>query len=179
MIMADSFIKSEKARINEFTTSSNDSPVIVQFAANNTFDFSEAAKLVFPFSDGVDLNCGCPQRWAMKIGIGAQLLSEPETIRDIVLNVKNQISCNYSVSVKLRLLNDIKSTVDLCKKLEKTGVTFLTIHGRTKEQRSEPVNIAAIKDIVDSVQIPIIANGDVKTLQDAQLLQQLTGCQGE
>lgn len=177
--MADSFIQSEKARNHEFTTDVNDTPLIVQFAANNVNDFSEAAKLVFPYSSGVDLNCGCPQRWAMKIGIGAHLLSEPETIKNIVLNVKNQVPTDYSISVKLRLLNDAKSSVDLCRKLEKAGVTFLTVHGRTKEQRNEPINTQLLRDITLSIQIPLIANGDIKSLKDAILLQEITGCQGK
>jgi len=61
--------------------------------------------VVFRFSDGVDLNCGCPQRWAMKEGYGAHLLTKPELIRDIVLQVRNRVSDTYSVSVKLRLLD--------------------------------------------------------------------------
>ena len=177
--MADSFIKSEKARRNEFTSNSQDKPLIVQFAANNIKDFSEAAQLVAPYSNGVDLNCGCPQRWATKIGIGAILLSDPETIKNIVLNTRNQISKDYSVSVKLRLLNDTKLSVDLCRKLEKAGVTFLTIHGRTKEQKTQPINVETLKDIAQSVQIPVIANGDVKNLDDAKLLQKLTACKGK
>ncbi|KAK6617546.1 hypothetical protein RUM44_005134 [Polyplax serrata] len=178
MIMADSFIKSEKARQNEFTTDESDTPVIVQFAATNMNDFTEAAKLVSPYSSGVDLNCGCPQRWAMKMGLGAHLLSEPETIKNIVLNVRNQIFADYSVSVKIRLLNNAKSTIDLCRQLESAGVTFLTVHGRTKEQRCEPIDIALIKEIACSVQVPVVANGDVKKLQDAVTLQNVTGCKG-
>lgn len=176
--MADSFIKSEKARRNEFTTNSQDKPLIVQFAANNVTDFSEAAQLISPHSNGVDLNCGCPQRWATKIGIGACLLSDPDTIKNIVLNTRNKISKEYSVSVKLRLLSNTKSTVDLCRQLEKAGVSFLTIHGRTKDQKTQPINIEALKEIAQSVQIPVIANGDVKSLDDAVLLQKLTTCKG-
>lgn len=179
MIMADSFVNSEKARHNEFKTNDVDNPVIVQFAANNVHDFCEAAKLVCSQSSGVDLNCGCPQRWALKMGIGAHLLSEPETIKNIVSNVRNQISSKYSVSVKLRLLNDINSSVDLCRKLEKAGVTFLTVHGRTKEQKSQPINVDLLKDINLSLQIPLIANGDVKILNDVYTLQDRTGCKGK
>ncbi|XP_018327229.1 tRNA-dihydrouridine(20a/20b) synthase [NAD(P)+]-like isoform X2 [Agrilus planipennis] len=84
MIMADSFCKSEKARQNEFSTNRNDSPVVVQFAANNAADFVEAANLVAPYCDGVDLNCGCPQRWAKQLGVGCALLEDPQNIYNIV-----------------------------------------------------------------------------------------------
>ena len=63
MIMSDSFVKSQQARDNELTTNSFDHPVIVQFAANNAKDFADATELVYKECDGVDLNCGCPQRY--------------------------------------------------------------------------------------------------------------------
>ncbi|GFO43578.1 tRNA-dihydrouridine synthase [Plakobranchus ocellatus] len=62
MIISDSFVRSIKARDTEFTTSKDDRPLIVQFAAKNSDEFASAAEIVAPFSDGVDLNCGCPQR---------------------------------------------------------------------------------------------------------------------
>lgn len=178
MIMADSFIASAKARNNEFTTNDLDSPLIVQFAATNATDFANAAELVAPYCDGVDLNCGCPQRWAIKIGVGAQLLQEPETIKDMVRQVKARVSGDFSVSTKIRLLSDIKDTVSLCEQIEKAGADLLTIHGRTKDQKSEPINVDGLKTICSSLRIPVIANGDVKSLEDAQELQLLTGCQG-
>ena len=60
--MSDSFVRSQQARDNELTTNSLDHPVVVQFAANNADDFAEATQLVYKQCDGVDLNCGCPQR---------------------------------------------------------------------------------------------------------------------
>ncbi|KAG8336658.1 tRNA-dihydrouridine(20a/20b) synthase [NAD(P)+]-like protein [Homalodisca vitripennis] len=69
-------------------------------------------------------------------------------------------------------------TVELCRAVEACGATFVTVHGRTPLQRTEPVNIAAFKEIRDSVSLPLIANGDVKTLQDAERLQRVTGYNG-
>lgn len=176
--MADSFVMSEKARNNEFTTNDLDSPLIVQFASTNATDFANAAELVAPYSDGVDLNCGCPQRWAMKIGVGAQLLQEPETVKDMVRQVKARVGGDYAVSTKIRLLSDIKDTVSLCEQIEKAGADLLTIHGRTKDQKSEPINVEGLKTICSRLSIPVIANGDVKSLEDAEELQVLTGCRG-
>ena len=84
MILADSFYQSQKARDNEFTTNEvltfanleyrelkslfqEDKPLIVQFAANKAEYFSGSAELVSKHCNGVDLNCGCPQRWAWKV----------------------------------------------------------------------------------------------------------------
>ncbi|KAG8223137.1 hypothetical protein J437_LFUL000559 [Ladona fulva] len=116
MIMSDSFVRSAKARDNELKTSEGDRPLIVQFAANNVEDFVNAAEIVAPhnsirlpaYSDGVDLNCGCPQRWALKEGYGSSLLTKPELIKDIVLRVRNMLPSSYSVSVKIRILDDLR-----------------------------------------------------------------------
>lgn len=179
MIMADSFCQSSKARYNEFTTTTMDSPLIVQFAAKNSSEFVDASKLVSPYCDGVDLNCGCPQRWAMKDGYGCALLSQPEVIHSLVRTFKNSLPNNFSVSVKIRLLKDLKETIELCQQLEKCGVSFLTVHARTPSQKSsEDINLDGLKDVHDHIQVPLIANGGVKTLQDADILYDKIKCNG-
>lgn len=91
MILADSFYSSQKARDNEFITSPDDSPLIVQFAANQAHHFSESAALVSEYCNGVDLNCGCPQRWAIQEGIGACLINKPEFVSEVVKETRRKI----------------------------------------------------------------------------------------
>jgi len=69
---------------------------------------SNKVLLFYRYSDGVDLNCGCPQRWAVNDGYGVDLLRKPHLIRDLVLQVKNRIPGPYTVSVKLRILEDLR-----------------------------------------------------------------------
>ncbi|XP_041976340.1 tRNA-dihydrouridine(20a/20b) synthase [NAD(P)+]-like [Aricia agestis] len=179
MILADSFCQNSKARYNEFLTTDTDSPLIVQFAANNANDFLDASKLVHPYANGVDLNCGCPQRWAMKDGYGCSLLSKPDIIQDLVLGVRNNLPSHFSVSVKIRILQDIKKTIELCHQLQSCGVDFITVHGRTPSQKSgEKVNVDALREVCASVQVPIIVNGGVKTLKDADDLYSAVKCNG-
>jgi len=68
--------------------------------------------------------------------------------------------------------------VELARQLEKAGISWLTVHGRTKGERAEPVHLDYIKTIVDAVDIPVIANGDVDSLSKAQLVQEVTGARG-
>ncbi|XP_049865943.1 tRNA-dihydrouridine(20a/20b) synthase [NAD(P)+]-like [Pectinophora gossypiella] len=179
MVLADSFCQNAKARASEFSTTVSDSPVVVQFAANNVNDFVDASKLIYPYADGVDLNCGCPQRWAMKDGYGCALLSKPEMIQELVKGVRSALPNSFSVSVKVRILKDLKQTIDMCKQLEKCGVNFLTVHGRTPEQKSSGnVDYVRLKDVCDNTGIPIIANGGVKSLEDADELYNAVGCDG-
>lgn len=69
--------------------------------------------------------------------------------------------------------------MDLCQKVEKMGVSFITVHGRTKEQRCEPVDLDAVKAVKDSVSIPVIANGDVRSMNDARHVQAVTRADGK
>lgn len=77
-----------------------------------------------------------------------------------------------------RIHKDLRQTVDLCQKAESAGVSWITVHGRTAEERHQPVHYDAIKTIKDSVSVPVIANGDIKYLRDVQSTYQLTGVDG-
>ncbi|XP_034461223.1 B-cell receptor-associated protein 29-like isoform X2 [Hippoglossus hippoglossus] len=179
MIVAADFIRSVKARDSEFTTNERDRPLIVQFAAHDAQTLTDAACVVAPFSDGVDLNCGCPQRWAMSAGYGACLINKPELVKDMVRHVRNQVeNPNYTTSIKIRIHKDLRRTVDLCQKAESAGVSWITVHGRTAEERHQAVHYDAIKTIKDSISVPVIANGDIKYLRDVESTHQLTGVDG-
>lgn len=180
MILADSFVRSDKARDVEFTTDPEvDAPLVVQFAASRVEDFVDAAQLVQDDCLGVGLNCGCPQRWAWKEGIGACLMHRPEFVHDLVRQTRNRCREGLSVSVKIRIHEDWKGeTVDFCRSVESAGAAFVTVHGRTKDQRAEPVNLEAVRNIKQSLKIPVVANGDVRSLEDAAAVCAATGVDG-
>ncbi|XP_066038996.1 tRNA-dihydrouridine(20a/20b) synthase [NAD(P)+]-like isoform X2 [Chamaea fasciata] len=180
MIVAADFVRSAKARDSEFTTNKGDHPLIVQFAAKEAQVLCDAARIICPFADGIDLNCGCPQRWAISEGYGACLINKPELVKDMVRHVRSQIdNPKFSVSIKIRIHEDLKKTVDLCQKAEAAGVSWITVHGRSIEERHQPVHYDAIKIIKQSMSIPIVANGDIKTLKDAENVHHLTEADGK
>lgn len=110
MIMSNSFVRSQKARDNEFTTNLTDRPLIIQFAANNTNDFANAAQFVRNSCDGVELNCGCPQKWAIQEGIGSALIEKNDLICEMVKEARKRLNYDkeFTVAVKIRLHQDIK-----------------------------------------------------------------------
>ncbi|XP_044747465.1 tRNA-dihydrouridine(20a/20b) synthase [NAD(P)+]-like [Coccinella septempunctata] len=178
MILADSFHKSIKARRHEFKTSLGDTPVIIQFAANNVNDFVTAACLACPYVSGVDLNCGCPQRWANDQGVGCVMLENPQKIFEITRNCRNRICKPFSVSVKTRILHDLKKSVEICRQIEKAGASFLTIHARYSGQTGGVINEEALKIIKDNINIPLVANGGMKSLNDCLELKERVNCDG-
>lgn len=78
-----------------------------------------------------------------------------------------------------RIHANIAKTVDLCRKAEAAGVSWITVHGRLSEERHQPVHYDAIKVIKDSLSIPVVANGDIKSLKEAENIHQLTGADGK
>lgn len=62
--------------------------------------------------------------------------------------------------------------------MEAAGVSWITVHGRTADERHQPVHYDAIKTIKDSLSIPVIANGDIKSMQDVEAVYELTGVDG-
>ena len=115
MIMCDSFTRSLKARHVEFSTNETDRPMIVQFAANNADDWATASQFVRNFSDGVELNCGCPQRWAIQEGVGSALIEKNSLVCEMIKETRRRLGYDkdFSVAIKIRLHPDIKRTVDL------------------------------------------------------------------
>lgn len=68
--------------------------------------------------------------------------------------------------------------MEFCRKMEMAGVSYITVHGRTKEQRHQPVNLEAVKLIQESVGVPVVANGDIKSLEDVEHVKDVTGAKG-
>lgn len=63
--------------------------------------------------------------------------------------------------------------------MEAAGASFISVHGRTQEQRADPVCWDAIADVKSALTIPVVANGDVRSLDDAYQVQKITGVDGK
>lgn len=185
MIMADSFLASPAARHQELPilgTPLGTRRDIVQFAANEALIFKEAAKLVEPFCAGVDLNCGCPQRWAQQAGVGSALLRQHQLLYDMARECTSAVSVPVSVKIRLDPTGDIRKTIDLCRSLtEMAGISVITVHGRTPSQKhSDPVDYDAIRLVKEAMRpnVRVFANGDIFTRDDALEVYNLTKVDG-
>lgn len=177
MIIAEGFNRSESARDSEFSTCEQDKPLVVQFAASCAYEFSVAARTCEEFVDAVDLNCGCPQKWAVREKIGAFLSAKPETVYDIVKTARSTI--RKPVSIKIRIHKDFEKTLDLLRRAEDAGISWISVHGRTLEERSSvPVHLDALKKIKEHARVPVFANGDMFLPQDLDNIVAQTGVDG-
>ncbi|CAN6651447.1 tRNA-dihydrouridine(20a/20b) synthase [NAD(P)+] [Trichomonascus vanleenenianus] len=179
MILAREFCRNQVARDSDFTTNDKDTPLILQFGASNELDLVRAAELAQPYCDGIGINCGCPIKEQNREGIGAALMAKPDLVASMVRAVKAQCGPKFCVEVKIRIHKDLAETVAFARKVEAAGADFLTVHGRLKTQRSsEPANFEAIRLIKESVQCPVMANGDAFSHAKVSEIVAVTGVDG-
>ena len=124
----------------------------------------------------IDINMGCPAPKIFNNGDGCALMGKPELAYEIIKSVKE--NTNTPVSVKFRSgINDLSiNAVKFACICEDAGADFITVHGRTREQfyngKSDP---CIIKEVVEAVKIPVIANGDITDYKSAQSILEFTG----
>lgn len=106
-------------------------------------------------------------------------MESPELVANMVKTAKTRIGPSKSVSCKIRIHKDLNRTVQWVRTLEQAGVDFITVHGRTRSQRSStPPDYAAIKTLKESVRVPVLANGDTYGLDDVSKIVGVTGVDG-
>ena len=155
-------------------------PISIQIFGHDTNSFVNAAKYVCENikPDILDINMGCPvPKVALKSQAGSSLLKDPDKIYEIVKNVV-EVS-NVPVTVKIRAGWDANSIncVEVARKIESAGASAIAIHPRTRAQGySGHSDWSLIKKVKDAVNIPVIGNGDIKTIYDAEQMLKETGC---
>lgn len=132
---------------------------------------------MFKNFDVIDINCGCPAPKIVKNKDGCAMMQDLENSRKVISAlVKN---CAKPVSVKFRLgINNNINYLEFAKMCEECGVSFLTLHARTREQGyAGEVDRSAYKKLVQAVNIPVFWSGDIVTPADAEYARKI-GCVG-
>lgn len=137
-----------------------------------------AASLAQLNPPGIDLNFGCPAKVVNRHGGGAALLDEPELVAKIVAAVRRAVPAHIPVSAKMRLgFNDDSRAEECAIAIAESGANELVVHARTKaDGYRPPAYWSRIADIRAVVNIPVVANGEIWTVQDAQRCRELSGC---
>lgn len=136
-----------------------------------------AARLAGLGPAGIDLNFGCPAKVVNRHGGGAALLDEPDTLFAIVSAVRRAVPAHMPVSAKMRLgFNDDSRAVECALAIAEGGADELVVHARTKAQAYRPPAYwERIADIRAVVRIPVVANGEIWTLDDARRCREASG----
>ena len=153
-------------------------PVSIQLFGGEVETMVKAAKFIDQHSncDIIDINMGCPVNKVLKADAGSKLLLYPDKIYEIVKGMVDNVS--KPVTVKIRSGFDSKhiNAVEVAKLIEKAGASAIAIHGRTRSQMYEgKADWKIIADVKAAVKIPVIGNGDVRSVEDAKRMLEETG----
>jgi len=125
----------------------------------------------------IDVNMGCPKPFSISGGMGAALLSKPEKVKQILTALV--AVAEIPVSCKIRVLNTKEETLKFAKMVESCGVAAIGVHGRRREERPGDSNrISEIREVVEALKIPVIANGasaQLKCFEDIEKFRKDTG----
>jgi tRNA-dihydrouridine synthase 1 len=175
MMSSTQFAHDEEYRRTEFQTIPEDRPLVCHFSANDPNDFCRAAQLCEPYCEAIDLNLGCPQRTAFVAHYGSYLLGNED--RELLLRIVRDAAKAVSIPIfcKIRLLDTLEETIDLCRQLRDAGASLIAVHARYRASfertgpgaRDGPAMLDQVLEIKKAIpEIPIIANGNVIIYED-------------
>jgi len=153
-------------------------PLAIQIFGSEPEVMAEAARMVAEAgADIVDINFGCPVRKVTKTGAGATLLDEPERACRIVSTVAEAVDIPVSVKMRRGLENGARTCLDLGPRLVDAGAASLTLHPRSARQMyTGEAEHGLTRELVELVDVPVIASGDVTSRARAQAVLATTGC---
>lgn len=180
MVSNMGIIYNSKNTINMLKINDEERPISIQIFGSDVDSFVKASKYVCENAkpDIIDINMGCPvPKVALRSQAGSGLLKDPQKIYEIVSAVVNSVDVPVTVKIRAGWNNSTINCVEVAKLIEKAGASAIAIHPRTREQGySGKADWNLIKAVKESINIPVIGNGDITTIYDAKRMLEETGC---
>ena len=155
-------------------------PISVQIAGSDPAQMAHAAQAnVALGAQIIDINMGCPAKKVLKKAAGSALLRDPQLVKDILTAVVAAVDVPVTLKIRTGWSTDQRNGLDIANIAQDAGIKALAVHGRTRacgfKGAVEYDTIAAIKQTLD---IPVIANGDINTAEDAANILAYTNADG-
>jgi tRNA-dihydrouridine synthase B len=156
---------------------SDEHPLAVQIFGSEPETMAEAARMVEEAgADLVDINFGCPVKKVTKTGAGATLLDDPDRACRIVSAVAGSVSVPVTVKMRRGLENGSRTCLEVGPRLDEAGAASLTLHPRSaKQMYTGEADHSLTAELVEHVDVPVIASGDVSSRARAQAVLATTG----
>ncbi len=154
-------------------------PVVVQLLGGEAAVMAENAALAAALgAAGIDLNFGCPSKVVNRNGGGAVLLKEPERIQQIVAAVRTAVPAPVPVTAKIRLgFDHADDALAIARAVERAGASAIVVHARTRaDGYKAPARWQMLRPIREALTIPVIANGDINSVEDYRRCLAISGC---
>ncbi|MGC5802419.1 tRNA-dihydrouridine synthase [Ralstonia pseudosolanacearum] len=154
-------------------------PMVIQLLGSDPEWLARnAAQAATVSPHGIDLNFGCPAKVVNRHGGGAMLLATPELLHRIVSTVRAAVPARIAVTAKMRLgVSDTSLAIACATALAEGGAASLVVHARTRDHGYRPpAHWDWIARIADAVRVPVVANGEVWTVDDWARCRAVSGC---
>ena len=182
LINARALLAGSRKSLALIRTCEQDSPFAAQIFGSEPQYMHDAAQLLesLPGIDAIDINMGCPVDHVTNNGAGAKMMCTPADTINLVQTVVNAVSLPVTVKMRLGWDESRLTAPRFAREFEQIGVKAVAIHGRTREQGfGGSVDLSGIRKVVEAVdKIPVIGNGDIRSIPDAARMLQRTGCHG-
>ncbi len=154
-------------------------PLAFQLVGHKIDKMTSAAKIVAPYASMIDINCGCPVKKVVVSGDGSAMMKTPKLASDILKSIKDAIGLPVSVKCRLGWSKNEENYIEFAKIMENAGADFITLHARTRNAMYEGhADWGKIELLKKELKIPVFANGDIKSLEDAKKCLEITKCDG-
>jgi len=165
--------------LNMIEVVEEEKPLTLQVFGGDIKSIVEGAMIIDKESDCdiIDINMGCPVNKVIKNDAGAKLMLEPQKIYEIVKAVVQNVKKPVTVKIRSGWSSDTIYAVEIAKLCEKAGAKAIAIHGRTRSQMyTGKADWDIIRQVKESVNIPVIGNGDILSPEDAKKMLDVTNC---
>jgi tRNA-dihydrouridine synthase B len=181
LVNARGLMDSSGKTLQLIETCAEDRPFAVQIFGSDPAIMRDASQLLEARGvDSIDINMGCPVQRITKGGAGASMMCRADSTVELVRTVVESVRIPVTVKMRLGWDSTQLTAPGFAREFEQVGVAAVAIHGRTREQGfSGVVDRTGIRQVVEAVQrIPVIGNGDIRSIADGERMFAETGCHG-